>query len=187
VLFILRERRFAMSEQQTTAIGKRGAPPNNINNLQHGVFPFIRSGVHPCNKCVKRTKCPAYQKDADCYYLAEFQKGIEEAVMDLDFVAEQDRPVAQLLAKEMGILALCEMYFAEEGLVIHDKRAKKLSAQPLVETYNAFLRQTKQTMSALGLGPAARTKIDLEKANVGKKLKEIGEDDGITGTEFLDD
>ncbi|MDR6883033.1 P27 family phage terminase small subunit [Bacillus sp. 3255] len=156
-------------------------------NLQHGVFPFIRSGLHPCNKCAKRQQCPKFQKGNDCYYLAEFQKGIENAVMDLDFVAEQDRPIAQLLAKEMGILALCEMYFTEEGMVIHDRRSKKLDAQPLVATYNNFMRSAKQTMAALGLGPAARTKIDLEKANVGKKMKEIGQDTSPQGTEFLDD
>lgn len=162
--------------------------PQNQNAVSHGVFPFIRSGLHPCDKCVKRNKCPKFEKGNDCFYLAEFQKGIEAGVMDLDFVDEQDRPVAQLLAKEMSILALCEMYFAEEGMIIHDKRAKKIDAQPLVVTYNSFLRSAKQTMSALGLGPAARTKIDLEKANVGKKLKEVGEGGGSdTGTDFLDD
>lgn len=160
--------------------------PQNQNAVSHGVFPFIRSGLHPCNKCVKRTKCPMFQKDGDCHYLAEFQKSIEETVMDLDFVAEQDRPVAQALAKEMSILALCEMYFAEEGMVIHDKRKKTIDAQPLVTTYNAFLRSAKQSMAALGLGPHARVKIDLEKANVGKTLKQIGDDDGTPGTEFLD-
>jgi phage terminase small subunit len=161
--------------------------PAQQPNLQHGVFPFIRSGLHPCNKCVKRTKCPKFEKGSDCFYLAEFQKSIEDAVMDLEFVAEQDRPVAQLLAKEMSILALCEMYFAVEGMVIHDKRSKKIDAQPLVVTYNGFMRSAKQTMAALGLGPSARVKIDMDKANVGKKLKEVGAGGGGTeGTEFLD-
>lgn len=169
-----------MSEQQ------KQIQPQNQNAVSHGVFPFIRSGLHPCNKCVKRKKCPKFEQDGDCFYLAEFQKGVEDAVMDLDYVDEQDRPVAQLLAKEMSILALCEMYFAEEGMVIHDKRAKKLDAQPLVATYNAFLRSVKQSMAALGLGPHARVKIDMEKANVGKAMKEIGEDTETPGTEFLD-
>ncbi|MGG1441401.1 P27 family phage terminase small subunit [Brevibacillus laterosporus] len=158
-------------------------------NQRHGVFPFIKSGLHPCNKCVKAKDCDRFQEGADCSYLGEFQENLEESVMDLEFVSEQDRPVVQLLTKEMAIIALCEMYFAVEGMVIHDKRKKKLDAQPLMNTYNKFLYSSKQTMSALGLGPAARTKINLEKVNVVKQMGElgVGGTDEQEGLDFLDD
>ncbi|MCR8939759.1 P27 family phage terminase small subunit [Brevibacillus laterosporus] len=158
-------------------------------SVKHGVFPFLKSGVHPCNKCVKRNGCDRFEENADCSYLADYQEKIIDSVMDLDIVGEQDRPMAHLLSKDMAVIALCEMYFAVEGLVIHDKRKKSLNAQPLVATYNEAKRQARQTMQALGLGPAARTKINLENVNVVKQMGELGmkTTDEQEGLEFLDD
>lgn len=158
-------------------------------NQRHGVFPFLKSGVHPCNKCVKRNGCDRFEENADCSYLADYQEKIIDSVMDLDIVGEQDRPMAHLLSKDMAVIALCEMYFAVEGLVIHDKRKKSLNAQPLVATYNEAKRQARQTMQALGLGPAARTKINLENVNVVKQMGELGmkTTDEQEGLDFLDD
>ncbi|MED1663452.1 P27 family phage terminase small subunit [Brevibacillus laterosporus] len=158
-------------------------------SVKHGVFPFLKSGVHPCNKCVKRNGCDRFEENADCSYLADYQEKIIDSVMDLDIVGEQDRPMAHLLSKDMAVIALCEMYFAVEGLIIHDKRKKSLNAQPLVATYNEAKRQARQTMQALGLGPAARTKINLDKVNVVKQMGELGMDtkEEQEGLDFLDD
>ncbi|UED70684.1 P27 family phage terminase small subunit [Brevibacillus sp. HD3.3A] len=147
-------------------------------NLKHGVPGFLQSGLHPCDKCVKRTKCKGFKKGADCIYLAKYQEDIENQVMDLDYVEEQDRMLVQVLAKDMAAIALCEMYFSVEGLVIHDRRKKQLSAQPLVSTYNELKRQVRQSMQALGIGPAARAKLKMEQVNVVKQISELGLDDG---------
>jgi phage terminase small subunit len=82
-----------------------------------------------------------------------------------------------MLAKQLSILTLCEMYFAEVGMIFHDKKAKKLEAQPMLVNYNSFTRSAHQTMRALGLGPHARVKIDMDKASVGKTLKQKGAKD----------
>ncbi|KKX52573.1 MULTISPECIES: P27 family phage terminase small subunit [Brevibacillus] len=159
-------------------------------NLKHGVPGFLQSGLHPCNKCVKSSVCDKYQKGADCYYLNQYQKIIEDRVMDLEYVEEQDRMMAQVLAKDMAGIALCEMYFSVEGMIIHDKRKKQLSSQPLVSTYNELKRQVRQTMQALGIGPAARAKLKMEQVNVVKQINELGLDEDNTvveGTEFLDE
>ena len=159
-------------------------------NLKHGVPGFLQSGLHPCDKCVKRSKCDRYKKGADCFYLAQYQQTIEDKVMDLDYVEEQDRMLVQVLAKDMAGIALCEMYFSVEGLIIHDKRKKQLSAQPLVSTYNELKRQVRQTMQAIGIGPAARAKLKMEQVNVVKQINELGLDDdnsALEGTEFLND
>lgn len=158
-------------------------------NIKHGVPAFMQSGIHPCDKCVKQKVCDRFKKGSDCSYLAEYQQNIESFVMDLDYVEAQDRPLVQLLAKEMATVALCEMYFSVEGMVIHDKRKKTLGAQALVTTYNEAKKQAKQTMQALGIGPAARARLTAEQLNTRKQINELGLDDKATteGTEFLDD
>lgn len=159
-------------------------------NIKHGVPGFLQSGLHPCTKCVKKTSCDKFQKGADCFYLAAFQEEVEKMVMDLDYVEEQDLMLVQVLAKDMAAITLCEMYFSVEGLVIHDRRKKQLSAQPLVSTYNELKRSARETMKTLGIGPAARAKLKMEQVNVAKQITELGLDEDKTvteGTEFLDD
>lgn len=159
-------------------------------NLKHGVPGFLQSGLHPCVKCVKQKTCDRFKKGNDCSYLAEFQRNVEERVMDLDYIDEQDLMMVQVLAKDMAAIALCEMYFSVEGMVIHDKRKKQLSSQPLVSTYNELKRSVRETMKALGIGPSARARLKMEQVNVVKQIQEMGLDDdkAVTeGTEFLDD
>ncbi|GIO04766.1 hypothetical protein J31TS6_07940 [Brevibacillus reuszeri] len=159
-------------------------------NLKHGVPGFLQSGLHPCTKCVKQKTCDRFKKGADCSYLAEFQQNVEDRIMDLDYIDEQDRMMAQVLAKDMAGIALCEMYFSVEGMVIHDKRKKQLSAQPLVGTYNELKRSVRETMKSLGIGPTARARLKMDQVNVVKQIQEMGLDDDKTvteGTEFLDD
>ncbi|MDC0763507.1 P27 family phage terminase small subunit [Brevibacillus sp. AG] len=160
-------------------------------NLKHGVPAFMQSGLHPCDKCfMKSKKCPKYKSGSDCTYLADYQRDIEVFIMDLDYIEDQDRPMAQMLAKEMATVALCEMYFSVEGMVIHDRRKKTLGAQALVTTYNEAKKQAKQSMAALGIGPAARARLKMEQVNVVKQIQEmnLGDDKTVTeGTEFLDD
>ncbi|QDX91078.1 hypothetical protein EEL32_00245 (plasmid) [Brevibacillus laterosporus] len=145
-------------------------------NLRHGVFPFIKSGVHPCNKCIKKEVCPRFQEDSDCAFLAEYQDQVEYAVMDIDIISEADRPVAQMLAKQLAVLALCEMYFAKEGMVIHENQ--RVEAQPLLNSYNTFMRSAMQTMQGLGLGPSARSKINMDRMTTVRMMRELGVNDG---------
>jgi len=130
--------------------------------LAHGMKRFIKTSIHKCDICVKAEKCDRYEEGARCSYLAEYKESLVNEVMAMDHINKQDKQLVMMLAKELGVVWVCDLYLEEHGMIIHDEKTGILDIHPLVSVQQSFLNAAEKTMAELGMGPLARARRMLD-------------------------
>jgi P27 family predicted phage terminase small subunit len=90
--------------------------------------------------------------------------------MALDHIRDTDRLAVEQAGRVLGYICLANKYLSEVGLFTHPQ-GESLDAKPLMHTVERYEQMLNRILVNLGLTPASRIKLKLDK----KGRKTLGE------------
>jgi len=147
--------------------GDLGGNPNPKNQFEkgdkrlvkHGGYYFLQTGSIPCDQCILKDTCPAYEAGAQCKPILEYQERVISEIMSLPHVQPEDAHAVNLLARELAFQAIVHKWLGQVGPV--RQTDKGLDVQPVMKTLWTSINTAARLMDALGLTPASRAKLKL--------------------------
>lgn len=161
-------------------MGKPGPRPGHVNPAsiaalrEHGGDPETAALTHQgrrwlgralapsCDQCTQRDRCDAYEAGGTCRIAEAEQARIVDALQALPHVRPEHGPIVTLYARDCVLLGIIAQYIADGGPFLPGAPGF-VEAQPVLEgLYNKTAGRMLKAADALGLTPAARSRLGLD-------------------------
>lgn len=134
---------------------------SQLPSMTHGAYHFLATGMKPCNKCDNYSECPHARVDGTCTYLERFMDQKEREIMALPHIKPEDRDIVRFLVQQYAAAGIIGRFIGREGLIV--KNGRHYGIQPVMKAYWTCVGHIVRLSDRLGLNPAARATLGLDK------------------------
>jgi hypothetical protein len=158
-------------ESNKSGIAMKGRPtsPEAIEKVtknlkvqsSHGVFFWLRKGIPTpnCSQCIFSSECEYYKKEKQCKVTLEIYDEIFSEILKLGHINYTDQLLVANFVKNYCALVMIDKWVAHIGPFSVGKDG--LKAQSILEYRANLERLILRFSDALGIGPQARARLNL--------------------------
>jgi hypothetical protein len=145
------------------ALREHGGDPATAALTHQGRRWLGRALAPSCDHCADRNNCEAYTAGGTCALAEQEQADLYAAVTALPHIRPEQAPLVRAYCRDAVFVEIVARYLgATSPFLPGADAAAYIEGQPILKGYSAAVARMTKTADALGLTPAARSRLGLD-------------------------